>query len=194
MKKEETKFDYSNYEMDWIFGHVGDAISNIAGHKRDPKLVVQALRAINAADAVIIMRPRVTGKEDKVFHLDSNYANASEALEAGHYDRQNVTKDVPIVIKAVNCSVRAVPLGEIISVKLVDYLFPAIVDPITALTFGAKLPDEQRLATYITPWRDYSGQFWDLILTRVGTKRIVDIVKASPDDELNENFKVLVYV
>lgn len=132
----------------------------------------------------------------RIFHVVRNFRSAAEAIDAGNYDSlwglAEKPADIPLIIQPADCMVRAIPLDRVVKTEELFELYPRIMDPMTALAFGAKFPEEQRRAPHFTVWKDASGRFWCAVLNVNDQKRNVNVGQNHSGDEWRERCRILV--
>ena len=131
----------------------------------------------------------------EVFFVTTRVRSAKDAINALNcqlkFGFALTPENVPMIIRRVQCKVRAVVLDEAAETEEVFEKFPNIVDPLTLFAFGAKYPFEQIVAQHITIWMDAISQFWAARLFVREQKREVSVFQVSPRNRFGKNSRIL---
>ncbi len=193
-----ARFVYTEQQQAALFAQFSKTMELAREGQRNPQMVSRALQSVISDDDIIVQPKVMMTTDGKTFHVVGNFNSAAEAIEAGQYrvkwGAAEKPSDIPLIIQPVDCLVRAIPLGKLTKTEELFNLFPRIVDPMTFLTFGAKVPEEQRCSPVFTVWKDTLGQFWRAVLSVYGDGRCLGANPVSPGAEWDADCRVLVQV
>lgn len=183
------EFAYTAEQTAALFAQFSKAMELARERQRDPMFVSRQLQPIIDPN---IVAASVAG----VFHVIGNFSSAAEAIDAGDYPVKwgyaEKPDEIPLIIQPVDCFVRAVPLGRLTKARDMFSLYPRMIDPMTAFTFGVCFPEEQRKASHITLWMDTVGELWYVSLDVTGRPRLVRVRQVGPGGVFLDSCRVLV--
>ncbi|MDO8668139.1 MAG: hypothetical protein Q7K35_03500 [bacterium] len=192
-----STFNYTLEEQASLLSQFGHAMELVNERQRPASRVSLALQAVIRDDDIVVV-PKVTATPaGKVYHVTGNARSAQEAINLlSGLLKLNLASNpakIPLIIQPVDCYVRAVPLGKIVKTRELFGLFPRIVSPMTLFAFGAKFPEEQRLARHFTLWANVDNQFWYALLGVNGDQFTVDVSQRHLDGQWYDSDHILVY-
>jgi hypothetical protein len=190
------RFEYSLVEKAALFSQFASVMKIAHNQERPAARISLALQAAVSDDDIIVIPKVIQTPTGKVFHVTGNARTATDAINAldcpVKQGLAGTPAKIPMILQPVDCKVRAVPLGMVISTEEVYSLYPKILTPAEFFAFGAKFPEEQRKASHFTIWLDAKGRFWRAVLGADVGRRGVEVYLANPDVLWHVRYRVLV--
>jgi hypothetical protein len=180
------------------FAQFSKAMELVREGLRKPERVSSALQAIISDDDIIVAPKIIQAPTHKVFHVtsDPKIRSAADAINALNcpvkWGIAETPAKIPMIIQPVDCKVRAILLGKVMSTEEIYKLYPKIVTPAEFFAFGAKFPEEQRKAPHFTIWLDAAGRFLCAFLDVGGDRRHVRVGLDDLGGSWGERDRVLV--
>jgi hypothetical protein len=180
------RFEYTLEERSLLLGKVSDVAKFAHEQLRPADRLSLALDAAISDDDIIVVPKVVQSPNGQIFHVTSgsNIRTGADAINAldckVKWGLAETPNKIPIILQPVDETVRAVPLGKVMTAEEICFSFPKSTTPAGWAAFGAKFPEEQRKAPHIVIWLDASGQFFYGYLDICDDERIVDVYPCRP--------------